>query len=720
MFSDLTETTLYNSHGMFKEEKDFKAFRKRIPNWSAFFRQRPRTYTSTLDEIPQPPSISTSEGITTSNTSTTSRITPHTYSSTLGVITQPTFPSTSEVITTTTNTSPIEGITAPTYTSVPKANTTTTNPSSLGGVSSNQILPLKNTYLNKNSSSTRKFSTSTKISLVRGAQVPISCKVCREDGNVQYKCQNCLIALCYTCCKKHLSKKSYQDHLVINVNDGSTILKPIKCPVKTHRKDDISIFCKKCDKFMCLKCLTESNHQTSSLKELETLYAEDIELLNKYHKIMVEDYKNKFMGELAKIETSKCQHEEFYEKERKKIIQHDKMLKEEITKQTNKLLKELKMELQKTKADLENQSHDIEENICTLVKKISTITKETRNSDLMCVHGVRKEIEKFIPSVKLSNVNLPIKVKEFIKADLHADSVENFFGILQNSDMKIVIKTYSTNLKSISSLSNTNYAICLGSKEDSVIRNVILANGSIETLQEIKDIKSEHLSLSKTGNILVALHNDPCIKVLTESGKMNKFYEFDSTEWFRTPQVPLCIHVLQNGKRMIETKEIDGDLGPLSQTSCRQVVLQSSDGKQLNCYERDKKGNRLFTLPIRITSNSTGKICVIDKTDAGEGRLVTIDSEGVVKWIYNGHPKKSHLKFNPTDIGTTSRDNIVVSDLNNAIHIINYNGQMVSFLQTETLGIMYPLSLDIYCKDELLIGCKHDQAKLHIITFTGF
>ncbi|CAG2194362.1 unnamed protein product [Mytilus edulis] len=201
---------------------------------------------------------------------------------------------------------------------------------------------------------------------------------------------------------------------------------------------------------------------------------------------------------------------------------------------------------------------------------------------------------------------------------------------------------------------------------------------------------------------------------------MNKFYRFDPTDWFGTPQVPLCFHILQDGIRIIGTKEIDGDLFQLSKTSCRQVVLQSSDGKQLKCYERDKKNNRLFTLPFRITSNSSGKICTMDRTDAIEGRLVTIDSEGVVKWIYNGHPKKSQLKFNPTDIVTTFRDNIVVSDMNNAIHIVNYNGEMVSFLQTETFGIILPLSMDIYCKDELLIGCKHNQAKLHIMTFNGF
>ncbi|XP_063399704.1 uncharacterized protein LOC134684347 [Mytilus trossulus] len=640
-----------------------KGLRKRIRNWSSFFNHGPRTYTSTLDEIRQPPS--TLEGITPCNPLTLGRAT---------------FAATSDIKTTET------------------------------------------TYLNKKFSA--RNPSSTQISIERGAQVPINCKVCKEDLNVQYQCKNCFIALCYTCCKKHMSKSSYQDHRVINVNNGSTILKPIKCQVKTHKKDDISIFCQSCDKFMCLKCLTECNHQTTSLKELETLYSEDIDLLNKYHKIMDEDYKNKFMGEIAKLQTSLRQHEEFYEKEKKKIIHHDKVLKEEITKHTNKLLAELDMELKKTKADLENQSLDTERNICKLVEKISSITNETSNSDIMCIHEVKKEIEEYLLNVKLSNVSLPFKVKTFLVADFQENSVENFYGILQNSviDMEIVIRTYNTNLKSITSLLTTDYAICLGSKEDSLIRNVKMAHGhgQLETLQEIKDVKIEHLFLSNKGNILVSLHNDPCIKMLTKSGQMNKFYEFSPTDWFGNPQVPLCFHILQEGKRIIGTKEINGELFPLSQTSCRQMLVQSSDGKQLNCYERDKKGNRLFTLPYRITSNSKTKICVLDRTDARGGRIVTIDSEGVVEWIYNGHPKKSQLKFNPTDIVTTFRDNIVISDLNNAIHIINYNGEMVSFLQTKTFGILLPLSIDIYCKDELLIGCKHDQAKLHIMTFNGF
>ena len=149
------------------------------------------------------------------------------------------------------------------------------------------------------------------------------------------------------------------------------------------------------------------------------------------------------------------------------------------------------------------------------------------------------------------------------------------------------------------------------------------------------------------------------------------------------------------------------------------MEVLSQDGKRLILFEFDQIGERLFTWPCRLNSNSSGDVCVVDWTDSDNGRIVCLDSTGVLKWIYAGNPYNARKLFHPYDMVTTSDGNVymVCSAKENAIHVLNHEGEIIKYQQSIDLGIYRPYSMDIDREGRLLVG--NYQGQIFTLQFTG-
>lgn len=82
---------------------------------------------------------------------------------------------------------------------------------------------------------------------------------------------------------------------------------------------------------------------------------------------------------------------------------------------------------------------------------------------------------------------------------------------------------------------------------------------------------------------------------------------------------------------------------------------------------------------------------------------------------YNGpNDTKPNQLFDPWDIVVTSHDNVIICDMrNNALHVLNSDGQIVTCQKTHSLGIKYPASMDINKNEKLILGCgtENEESK---------
>ncbi|CAG2247401.1 unnamed protein product [Mytilus edulis] len=91
----------------------------------------------------------------------------------------------------------------------------------------------------------------------------------------------------------------------------------------------------------------------------------------------------------------------------------------------------------------------------------------------------------------------------------------------------------------------------------------------------------------------------------------------------------------------------------------------------------------IFDFTWRITTNSNEDICIVDlSTSSVKGRIVTLDKDGNLKWVYDGHPSDIPTEhfFLPENIATTYLGNIIVCDTrNSAIHLLNAQDSIIAY-----------------------------------------
>lgn len=104
------------------------------------------------------------------------------------------------------------------------------------------------------------------------------------------------------------------------------------------------------------------------------------------------------------------------------------------------------------------------------------------------------------------------------------------------------------------------------------------------------------------------------------------------------------------------------------------------------------------------------------------GRVMALNREGKVRWIYKGHPQvnSDYNLFDPSDIVTSKVGQIIVTDhLNHALHVLSELGDLLTCESVKAKGILYPWSLDLDNSGQLWIGChshsKDKKTKLHIV-----
>ncbi|CAG2229187.1 unnamed protein product [Mytilus edulis] len=390
-----------------------------------------------------------------------------------------------------------------------------------------------------------------------------------------------------------------------------------------------------CNQLVCSECITAS-HKKHDLDSIDIVFNEKKEKL----KELESKFSNKFnLCEIEdrKVNEFKTKYEQMFTESIQKINEQEKLIIDEVRKYAKTLREQLdseKQSIEKSITEIEKRTEKVME---TLLNKQSIIQEILESNQAVQVFGAYQELSgKEIPNASFKA--FPEETKDFIPAKENLKAISNLFGSLTNTKLPKVLT--HVNIDVISSYTTDQTAlnrVLIEDEKKAWISNHMTSSLSkihiADTMKTVKDIPVDVLDMSMTGNndVLLSSYGSTDVSLLsTKTGEIKPFLSM-------SPLYPLGIHVTKYNEIILGVKE-EGDIYKITDKICRKVKIFGVDGKHKQSYEYDKHKQRLFTVPYRITSNLNNAILVIDRTSDYNGRVVVMDREGQVEWIYQGNP----------------------------------------------------------------------------------
>lgn len=192
-----------------------------------------------------------------------------------------------------------------------------------------------------------------------------------------------------------------------------------------------------------------------------------------------------------------------------------------------------------------------------------------------------------------------------------------------------------------------------------------------------------HSSVDGSGNH--AVNNESNVFYIRNETDVHKLSKnWKNTHFLNTPLKPSCVHCSTITNELL--------VGMYQEKTKTGMVFRYDHAAQLTQkIQHDNTGLDIYINPNYITENSNGDIVVSDFI-YWSGAVVVTDREGSYRFSYTGNPLGP--KFWPKGICTDSMSHILVCDtLNHSIHMINMDGQFLSYLKISYLFYGPPISL---------------------------
>ncbi|XP_071162359.1 uncharacterized protein [Mytilus edulis] len=554
-----------------------------------------------------------------------------------------------------------------------------------------------------------------------GGQVPVNCKLCKTDRPIQWKCMDCSIMMCAHCKENvHSQFKNALDHKIIKkeeigLHKEELDFTNIKC--NEHTGQSSCLYCNTCEILVCPTCVAKI-HKKHDLIEISDAYNIKVEILKKgQSKMQKSNYKiNAKKDQLNKLV---CAENIKYNKEKRNIQSHEETVKQQV----EQYFKELKNKLEQShETVLTSVKSDLNAISLFTTQKEDKITEVQNCIDLSNASEFFKEVkkmEKFTenqePRTRLSYTSSPTFVTGNLNQS-HIGSLQDDGNLSAEINTSLVINNeYQTELELIRFVSP-----CLD-------QSIWISSGIYKVLQRVKPEGTNLKVLSKFNIHVCGMAVTPsnqfllCVLGGTRLQQISSTGELTDSVYDVSPLLPIAIHVISDNKLIVGAYN-----GKLKRSV---VIIMNKKGDKEAVYEHDEHNQPLFNNPRRITTTCNGNIHVADNiSDDWCGKVVVLGQGGHIINQYTGHPTINKSKpFKPVDIVTTPSDNVVVIDvITRILHILNDNGHLISYFNTNDIGIEFPHSFAFNTTGQLYIGCtkavgdEAKDAKLYVINIEGF
>ncbi|XP_063427955.1 uncharacterized protein LOC134711340 [Mytilus trossulus] len=550
----------------------------------------------------------------------------------------------------------------------------------------------------------------------RNGQVPVSCNLCETDRHIKWKCIDCNILLCNHCKEQVHSKfKNAQEHKTLDIKDigvhrGEIDFTNIKC--NQHSSQSCCLFCKTCDCLVCPTCFAK-DHKQHDLIEISEGYNMKIQRLKDgQDKIRSSNAKSAF--QIDQLQNLVNEENLKHSKAKTDIIDHKQVLRGLVDKYFNELSNKLDQSHKNALLVLKTDLNDVSyynaqiQNKTTEVKDFIEITDASKF--FREVNKMQQSLDIPIQQIKSSYMSSPTFVPRII--------TQSNFGSLEDDDLSmepVINKEYHSELTGIrlirSCLDNSYW--------------IISTNGN-----KLQKVKSDGAKLNKISQYerkvygLAVLSSNDVLLVTDEPTPKQLTYttgQIRDTTYNVAPLDSTAIHITSGNKVVVG--------GISSKLGRRAVFLMNEQGKHETVFEHDQDNQPIFNYPNSITSTRNGNIFVGDyyPGSSRRGKVAVLEQGGEIINKYTGHPdiNKDQL-FKPRDIVATPKDNVVVIGNDNpCLHILNNQGYILTYYNTNDIGIFYPYCLALNDSGQLCIGCTRaegcttNEAKLYELNIFG-
>ncbi|KAK3100046.1 hypothetical protein FSP39_013882 [Pinctada imbricata] len=203
------------------------------------------------------------------------------------------------------------------------------------------------------------------------------------------------------------------------------------------------------------------------------------------------------------------------------------------------------------------------------------------------------------------------------------------------------------------------------------------------------------------------LFTDPQNKCITRITKDREVRPWTKTGEF----TPLSLYCTRDGfvivSLLLETRSSESSVDDTN----AKVVKFDSKGEPVLEIKNDINGKSLYKCPeyLSVNTNNASDLCV---SDWGSKSVVVVNQSGEHRFTFEGPPKSSrrYPEFFPRDLVCDSEGRILIVDSGNeCIHMLNSNGEFLSYLLTDDDGIEDPFTLSIDTTGRLWVGERHSK-----------
>ncbi|CAG2251260.1 unnamed protein product [Mytilus edulis] len=350
---------------------------------------------------------------------------------------------------------------------------------------------------------------------------------------------------------------------------------------------------------------------------------------------------------------------------------------------------------EKIRQDLELRNNNISKIVRSnnAIQVFSTYKQEKIAEEMSALQITTKfeEFPKFLPGNILTFESLYGKLH--VPKDKFTDSCFEFK----------VIQQYNTALSLVEDLICINDEMMwISFTNGKVLQRICFSNGST-LIMKAYDVTPSSIALIPSGDLLISSMKSNLDILSQSTGTITE------SKYGVAPLQTIAVHVTKFNRIIVGARE-KGPPFPIN--GPRQVIILNMQGRKRKKYHLDSEGNPIFSQPRSITTDGDNNVYVLDllSIDNGQGRIIALSNRmgpNSPKWTYDGHQIANKEQFfAPFSLVTTPLNNIIVSDNNHMLHILNQNGECIHILHTEEFDIHWPRSLDIDNSGTLYIGCK--------------
>ncbi|XP_052070964.1 uncharacterized protein LOC127709452 [Mytilus californianus] len=504
--------------------------------------------------------------------------------------------------------------------------------------------------------------------------------------------------MCQRCCDKvHPKFPSAKDHTVIDIRDigkYETESKPKqnfnKVVCGNHTTQNCCMFCKSCDQIVCPECIAKTHKRHDLIELCEGYDIKMAKIIKKRENI--DSAIHSFTRGAEELRKIKYLEQVSCKRTRREIRSYEQTLSDAVKKHINKLLNEVDQKWEDFTKSIDKAEKKVNETCKKLTKQKDQVNDLLQSHDAEDVFFTPDSSAQSIPPIILDKTKFN-HVPEFVPGDISI--IPKLVGSLKRvgnpyNPVPIVIQWYSTDVKRCNNIiSCPDGLFWINDKGSKQLQKVNLTATVMKVIYNF-DIGVNDLSLMPNGDVLLCLLSNQSILKVIPVGTL----EVRDSPYNVSPLWANCIHVTHENNVMVGVKD-NGPVFPAS--GPRQVIVMDITGKQKQVFQYDNQNKPLFTLPVRIHSKKSNIIGVIDWiNEECEGRIIVLNQEGFLKNVYMGHPKinSDDNPFKPSDILSLPSDNFIIADpTNHYLHILNSQGNILTFYNLVEIGIEFPYSM---------------------------